>query len=459
MWNLDTSGGMCYGSPLYRPATRIDVGFGGYWVYGRRSIATNRPFFSGGFPTESITKSITESILVSHDPHSSFAVGRTAPMNRRVSVWIGLIACGGSIVLPAGVARAQNFPTIGVAPSASGGLGGDLKSANDATAFAQTISDFLNAQLARVASDDPAEQKAGRDRIISECSAGSTNSFFNVYSQQLNTAVMAMLSKSPLPPLRVRLNIAVAVEAVAHQVKNDALKPTIIALMNDPTDVVALWGMKASKWIVDYLIAGAPLGGVGSDPLVMAILPAVKQHVKNGYVAEEAYRALSPDQGGTAVALIITPLLDLLNYRTSLYITGTPDNPSAESAVANFLFRNRNNVDAQTLNRIIQSLVDLVGVAGDRARTADKAVVEQIVPTLKISAQALVIISNDQSATMNQVMHMVAGKPGPEVYQLTKSVYPQMKQKFAFLQAPPQAGAPTTAATTAATTTTAPASN
>ena len=95
-----------------------------------------------------------------------------------------------------------------------------------------------------------------------------------MYTQEMNLAVVALLTKDPPPRLRIRLNLAVMIEAVAQNAKTSQVEDAVIKLINDPTDVVALWGMKAARPVVAAMLTGpAP---DPKDKLVLAILPAVK---------------------------------------------------------------------------------------------------------------------------------------------------------------------------------------
>ncbi len=211
-------------------------------------------------------------------------------MNRRVSVCVGLIVWSG---LTASVTFAQTPPTLPTLPSAGGGIGQvgipvAVKTMADASSFRPQIQQFIAQQLDKIASEDPAVEKSARDKLIAECAPGSSDSYFDVYTQELNSAVVAMLSKNPLPRLRVRLNLAVMLEAIGHLAKTNRLEPAVIMLINDPADVVAMWGMKAARPVIMAVLTKSPNP---NDPLIAAMLPAVKKHVKTGYVAAEAYAA------------------------------------------------------------------------------------------------------------------------------------------------------------------------
>jgi hypothetical protein len=295
--------------------------------------------------------------------------------------------------------------------------------------------------------------KAARDTLIAECTAGSSDSYFDVYAQEVNAAVVTLLSKNPLPRLRVRLNLAVMIEAIAHIANTDKVEPAVIKLINDPADVVALWGMKAAKPVIRAVLSNPTPNA--NDPLIQAILPAVKQHAKAGYVAAEAYPALIPDSldGVTVITLgtIFNPIMDVLKYRVSLYLAGVPDMPEAETAVIRFLSNStiRAISNAQQMQDIVQTLLNLLSVAGQQSQAAAKGDLEQINKTLKYVAQSLSIIAG-QNVNLNLVMGISPSMPGAQVYQRTKTVYDLLKPVFPYLQPPPSATPATAPATTAA---------
>src|SRR5437588_624522 len=113
-------------------------------------------------------------------------------MNRRVSVRrrvgttasVRLACLLLGLVLSAGVARAQPAPPPTAvpptavpptaAPPAAGAtaaaiLPASMKSAPSAEPFRQQIQQFIQGQLQLLTGDDPAAQKAAREKLINEC--------------------------------------------------------------------------------------------------------------------------------------------------------------------------------------------------------------------------------------------------------------------------------------------------
>ena len=74
-------------------------------------------------------------------------------------------------------------------------------------------------------------------------------------------------------------------------------------------------------------------------------------------MAAEAYPALIPGSvHATTLAIILNPLIDVLKFRTTLYLTGIPDDPEAETSVASFLSSKpmRDTMNPQQQQQIIR---------------------------------------------------------------------------------------------------------
>lgn len=370
-------------------------------------------------------------------------------MNRRVCACIGVMVWSGLLV---GGAAGQSAQT-------QTGIPANVKNAPDATSFGPVIQQFIQGQLTTLAGEDPVAQKAAREKLIAECPQGASASYLDVYAREMNSAVLQLLNRKPVPPLRVRLNLAVLIEAIARTTQSSAVQPVVIALMNDPTEAVALWGMKAAKHVVIAVIQNPVL--LKSSNILPAIVSAVKSHPAAGFVAAEAYDALIPEIPGMNPAQIqallpplFGPILDVLSFRVSLYQTGIPDNPEAERLVASF-FKAANFAIATPTqqHQIIQELVNLVVLAGDQAPFATPAQLGQIIEALQFTSQDLIVISGNSAVTgaLLPLTRIAPGTPGSQVAQRTKSVFGIMQTTYQYLQAPPVVTPASTAPTTATT--------
>jgi hypothetical protein len=364
-------------------------------------------------------------------------------MNRRVWVCIGLIVWLG---LLAGRARAQ------VASSPGSGLGGvsiAAKNAIDATPYRSQIQDFVASQQDALTGEDPIAQKAAREKLISECTAGSTSSYLNNYAQVIDAVATQILNRNP--SLRVRLNVAVLVNEIGIASRSKALERSVLILIKDPSEPVALRGMEAAKPVIAAVVSN-PATAAG-DKLMVAILPAVKAHEKSGYIAAEGYRSLIPDDNlpQTNLAgidpLVLGPILDILNYRRSLYATSIPDNPSAETDVPTFLYRSYKNATVAMQHRIVQTLVDLICVAGQQAPAVPKDELDELVDTLKFAASALTANNPNLETSLGSISNLSKGTAGAVIAQRVATVYDLLKPQVPYLTPPPAvtpAPAPTT---------------
>src|SRR5947209_1741040 len=120
-------------------------------------------------------------------------------MNRRVSVRCVGTACVGlacvaliafsAVCWTSSVACAQPATAPSAAVVGPSSIPANIKAAPNADPFRPQIQQFVQAQLQGLAGEDGAAQKAAREKLIAECTAGSSQSYFDVYAQVLNDAV------------------------------------------------------------------------------------------------------------------------------------------------------------------------------------------------------------------------------------------------------------------------------
>jgi hypothetical protein len=417
-------------------------------------------------------------------------------MNRRVSVRrrvgtalvcparAGLIALSG-LWLAGGIAVAQpatpGSPTIAPpvggptgpsAPAAAGAgptLPTNIKNAPGAEPFRPQIQQFIQGQLQALTGEDAVAQKAARDKLITECTAGSTQSFFDVYAAVLSEEIDKLLKQPAGKSLRTRLSIAVIVNKVATVGKTIKLEPAVILLINDPLEPVAIKGMQAAKPVLAVVYQNP--GQIAGDKLVLAIKPAVTKHAKPafpndeapGFLIADAYDALIPEvtptlnanQVTAAVPYVLDAILDLLDFRIQLFTAAIPPQPSAESRLPALFSRNFAAANAKQQLRIVQSLVNLIEVAGQQAQNAAKGDLLELIPLLKNAAGTLIVVSPSQAAVqpvLQPILQLTTNTPGPQVAQKTKGVFAAMQLQFKDLKPPPPVtvAAPTTAASATA---------
>jgi hypothetical protein len=378
-------------------------------------------------------------------------------MNRAARLAVGLLVCGwvvggaaaqdfsGQQPEAPGPASGSSIPSLPSAKTNGAGLPVGMKNAADATGFADQIGAFVDQQVGKIASNNADDQRTARTLLITECNAESTTSFLDVYAQAVNSSALAALSKNPLPPLRVRLNLAVMVEAVAHTTRDASLKPTVSKLVADPGDPIALWGVRAARAL---LVPAALQNPLAPDPLLALVVQSVKDHAKFGFLAEEAYRTLSLEGEGVTLATVPNTLtsctqamLDVMNFRIAIYTRAIADDPEAEDVAARFFSASYDKGLATAEQRgIVQALTNLVTVIGAQTIGATRPVLEQMVGCLKLAAQSLTVITKEPPGTpLERVQRLVAGTGGTSITQATGGVYGELKANpsFAYLAAPP----------------------
>ena len=222
-----------------------------------------------------------------------------------------------------------------------------------------------------------------------------------------------------VPTPLARLNLARAVESVARTSASADLEPTVLLLLKDPNFAVCLWGMKAAKPTVSALRSKA--GSFATSGLPAAIVASVRDHPKNGYIAEAAYDALIPVAVGASAAPdgapVMKPMLDIVAFRAGLYTTSVPDLPSAEYSIGRFFYRNYTAALPPTQTQINQELLDLIFCSSQQAPSASKSDLVQIVQMLRYTGGALQVIWGSVSgpapeATTNVLKGFSSMSPG-----------------------------------------------
>jgi hypothetical protein len=104
---------------------------------------------------------------------------------------------------------------------------------------------------------------------------------------------------------------------------------SIITEMRDPSQAIALWGMKAAA----VAITSAP--GASSQEVLNEVIPCVQKHGYNGPITADAYNALSDPK-----PQVIAAVMQIYKERTGLYGNGLPDEPSVDRKAASHLTTN-----------------------------------------------------------------------------------------------------------------------
>jgi len=245
--------------------------------------------------------------------------------------------------------------------------------------FKTDIMAFSKDQVAKILSNNPADQQAGRDQIINTAkNQTASDSFLDTLASTLNDELMAQKGNGDL---RCRLNIAITVANVAARasarVPNTKLAPITEVLLKDKSQPVCLWGIKAAGAIIPSMLIN------GQSPKTMAqlVIDATKEHsdcVECGAVIEEAYNALTLGSGTTPKTITAAGLRNLIPYtlqlmalRVSQYQSSQagnsnspppPPNPIADSIASNFLVKSTTwaAMDPVQQSNALKLMTDLV---------------------------------------------------------------------------------------------------
>jgi hypothetical protein len=250
---------------------------------------------------------------------------------------------------------------------------------------------FFSTQIARLKkADNPSEQSVARDLLISELSprgpGESKPPYIIAYCQAVNTAVLELMKD---PAMRTRLNAGIVLAKVAEKGADLSLVDATIAVLNDKSDAVSLWGGKSARALIMPYLQSAPAGNM---PMIDALVKSVKSHPKSGGLAQEALDGLAMDY--TVVKLAVPVIQkaipvqqDLLGFRVSLYTTSLPDEPGVERQAMGFLSANLKHHTPQQLEQTAQIYQDMLAVTVQHA--AEGTDPERLLTIIRQSAYSM----------------------------------------------------------------------
>ena len=383
-------------------------------------------------------------------------------MNRHPGLF-SLVLLSGILMLTAHVADVRGQATPGNIDA--------LKSSDSVAAAGPQISAFVNAQVAKLTSGEPAASAAARDALI-DAATGAKPGFLSVFAAALNSGIApALKHESDL----VRLNAAIAVARVAERADDAGLQNATITLLNDQSPHVALWGLKAARALIPAVLSNP---AANADPILAAVVKAAAKHGSGAMgspVAVEAYEALTlrifdavgrkPDD--RALRAVIPVMQQLLQQRAGMYVKRIPPEPLAENRATLFLVNSRvwGLHDAKQKLASVQVMSNLVGLGAQHFSAADPAQRGDLAPMISNVSAAIAVLPETQpiQAQLAPAIKITAATAPQDVTGAVAAIVPALKtvNLFSAIQPPPAvapaaaegdiATQPSTAPTTAIT--------
>ena len=286
-------------------------------------------------------------------------------MNRRRSLFVCLPILLGLMQLPL-AAQSTTF------------ISNDIKVKTTLTpADVELVKRFVNDTVAQLKSADSAAQASAREKLGNESAANPQPSpaYLNAYAGATN---VALTNISREKDVRIRLNAAIAVARIAERANNDRLTDVTLELMRDPSEAVALWGVKSAKWIIP---PNLNFGFGARKRVLIDELPKVVDRHNSAHIVAEAYLALTQDVTNNPRAAVpanikaVVPIVhQLLAGRVAQYAKGKPADPLIERSATFFLTMKDvwNTQDARQQLETVQLITNLTYLAAQGAVAADK---------------------------------------------------------------------------------------
>lgn len=200
------------------------------------------------------------------------------------------------------------------------------------------IDKYIKISVTRLMSDDSTAVTDARVDLIAAVTSPAPNTpctqiYLNGYIAGFVKEIQPLLAKASLVK---RLNIAIVIARIAENVNlantGASLAPLhdiILGELNDKSDAVAVWGMKAVAQLFSPNQGGNPPAKIQN-----AILPSVKSHALSGPLTEDAYQALNAASG----PFNIDTTMQLFKLRIEAYANGAvPPDPSVDRLAASHL--------------------------------------------------------------------------------------------------------------------------
>lgn len=280
------------------------------------------------------------------------------------------------------------LPTRGVAAPAAASnpsapalptLPASVRQTANPAAVRPQIQQFINERMTALTGADPEAQKQARQALILPVqtvgTVTPTAEFLRAYVDVLGTALEPAV-KNPDP--RIRLNLAVSAARVVEQANSasPAMVRAVVAMLNDDSEAVALWGMKAAKHLVPGVLSGGAVAK--NNPLIPAIVATGKKYSNSGAMTFSAYEALRIDNAlkdmtpavkSSAIHDVVAAMHEIMEKRLNEFVDGIPDGAPSESWPILFLTTTEDVWKKQAPEqqiKTVQLISDLIGLASQR---------------------------------------------------------------------------------------------
>jgi hypothetical protein len=352
--------------------------------------------------------------------------------------------------------------------SAEPPLPDSVRTSTNGAAVRDQVQKFIKDNLAKLVGDDPAAVKEAREVLVlavtqvTPTTPAPSAQFLDVFASVLNETLLAEVKdKKP----QTRLNIAVLVARVAEKANNGQLTNITVVLLDDENQGVALWAIKATKFLIPPVLGNAV--AAKDNKLIPGLLAAVKKHVNRGPIVQAAYEAMKISKDGPnavsqsswkiVVPVVINTTLDIVEERLKLYSNGIPAWPGVEKEGISHLVSTgiyqtplEPAMQKKLHERTVQVISNLIGIVSQRLQAAG-ANRQELNGLLKNAASSLLVIpSLKENDTIKKLYAISTNAPADEVIAKAQAIYPVLKQveEFKALTPPPALSEPATTSST-----------
>ena len=295
-------------------------------------------------------------------------------------------------------------------------------------------------------STNPQQQAAARDKLANGAVPIGTETasldYQNEYAAEINDALLPLTKNAAM---RVRLLAGIVAGRVAEKINNTRLEALAVALLQDKSNAVVLWGMRTGRYVLPWVLRNP----MQNSPLPAAMVTAMAAHPEIP-LANDAYEAadLANESGNAPLLAAAQQTLHLLQARVDEYQRACPVDPSADSVGTTFLSISAWGIlpPEQRIDTV-QQISDLLSVMSQRCLADGPDQIARTLSGLQFVAKAIYVIGTAEQApevvtAANAVaqQHFAPQTPPGDIIALVAKIYPALVAvpDFAKLKAPPK---------------------